>query len=99
SSDLRLVGMGLDFGYSNDPTAIVAVYEWNGLRILDEVLYQTGLVNAEIAEHIPAGVTVYADSAEPKSIEEIRRLKKRILPVKKGTDRSEERRVGTRGRS
>src|SRR5690606_16342284 len=85
-SEARLVGMGLDFGYSNDPTAIVAVYEWNGLRILDEVLYQTGLVNAEIAEHIPAGVTVYADSAEPKSIEEIRRLKKRILPVKKGTD-------------
>lgn len=84
--DARLVGMGLDFGYSNDPTAIVAVYEWNGLRILDEVLYQTGLVNAEIAEHIPAGVTVYADSAEPKSIEEIRRLKKRILPVKKGMD-------------
>jgi phage terminase large subunit len=84
--EARLVGMGLDFGYSNDPTAIVAVYEWNGLRILDEVLYQTGLVNAEIAEHIPAGVTVYADSAEPKSIEEIRRLKKRILPVKKGTD-------------
>ena len=85
-SEARLVGMGLDFGYTNDPTAIVAVYEWNGMRILDEVLYQTGLVNAEIAEHIPAGVTVYADSAEPKSIEEIRRLKKRILPVKKGTD-------------
>lgn len=84
--EARLIGYGLDFGYSNDPTAVVAIYEWNGIRILDEVLYQTGLVNAEIAIHIPDGVTVYADSAEPKSIEEIRRLKKRILPVKKGND-------------
>lgn len=84
--EARLLGYGLDFGYSNDPTAIVAIYKYNDYRIVDEILYKKGLVNSEIAEHIPDDVTTYADSAEPKSIEEIRRLKKRILPVAKGAD-------------
>jgi len=82
-----LLGCGLDFGYSNDPTALVEVYEWEGKRIVNELLYKTGLLNTDIARFIPLGVPVYADSAEPKSIEEIRRAGiKKILPVTKGTD-------------
>jgi len=84
--DARCIGMGLDFGYTNDPTAIVAVYVWNGKRVLDEVCYRTGMVNADIAAILPKGVTVYADSAEPKSIEEIRRAGVNIRPVAKGSD-------------
>jgi phage terminase large subunit len=84
--EARLIGLGMDFGYSNDPTAIVEVYTWNGKRILNEVCYRTGLVNSEIAKMLPSGIIVYADSAEPKSIEEIRRAGIYIKGVTKGKD-------------
>lgn len=84
--EASLIGYGMDFGYSNDPTAIVAVYKYNDYRILHEILYKKGLVNSEIAEYIPKGVITYADSAEPKSIEEIKRFDKYIKPVTKGRD-------------
>ena len=83
--DARLVGAGLDFGYSNDPTAIIEVYKYNDKRILHERLYKKGLVNEEIANYVP-NCTVWADSAEPKSIEEIRRLGHDIRGVRKGRD-------------
>lgn len=85
-SDAKLIGCGLDFGYSNDPTAIVAVYLWNGQRVLHEMCYKTGLVNSAIAPKLPRGVRTWADSAEPKSIEEINRKGIDIRPVKKGKD-------------
>jgi phage terminase large subunit len=83
-----LIGYGLDFGYTNDPTSLIEVYKWNDKRILNEVLYQTGLVNSEIAKFIlNTSVPVFADSAEPKSIEEIKRLGiKNIKGVEKGSD-------------
>jgi phage terminase large subunit len=84
--DARLVGCGVDFGYTNDPTAIVAVYEYNGQRIVDEVAYRTGMLNSDIARALPTHVPVYADSAEPKSIDEIRRYGIRIKGVTKGKD-------------
>jgi phage terminase large subunit len=84
--DARLVGCGVDFGYTNDPTAIVAVYEYNGQRIVDEVAYRTGMLNSDIARALPNHVPVYADSAEPKSIDEIRRYGIRIKGVTKGKD-------------
>lgn len=84
--EARLLGYGLDFGYSVDPTAIVAVYQYNDEVILDEVCYRTGMINSDIAKLIPDGVLVYADSAEPKSIEEIRRFGKNIRGVTKGKD-------------
>ncbi len=85
-SEARLIGIGLDFGYTNDPTAIVEVYKYNDVRILNEVCYRTGMVNNDISNTLPRSVKVYADSAEPKSIEEIRRTGVYILPVKKGRD-------------
>jgi phage terminase large subunit len=84
--DARLLGIGVDFGYTNDPTAIVAVYEYNGQRIINEVAYRTGMLNSDIAKALPNHVPVYADSAEPKSIDEIKRYGIRIKGVTKGKD-------------
>lgn len=84
--EARLLGIGMDFGYSNDPTAIVEVWKWNEKRILNEICYKKGLVNQDIANYLPKGIMVYADSAEPKSIEEISRLGATIQGVSKGAD-------------
>jgi phage terminase large subunit len=73
----ELLGYGLDFGYTNDPTAIVAVYKHDGGYILDEVCYQTGLFNDAIAKIIKeAGLDKslgVGDSSEPKSLGELQR--------------------------
>lgn len=84
--EARLIGIGLDFGYTNDPTAIIEIYKYNDTRILNEICYRTGMVNSDIAKILPKDTKIYADSAEPKSIEEIRRTGVYILPVKKGKD-------------
>ncbi len=83
----RLTRRGVDFGYSNDPTAIVDVYYFNGGYIIDELLYQKGMSNKDIADAIKTKdqqTLVIADSAEPKSIDEIRLYGITILPAKKG---------------
>lgn len=82
----KLIGIGLDFGYTNDPTAIVEVYNWNGQRIINELCYRSGMLNTDIAKILPSNVPIYADSSEPKSIEEIRRFGKTIRGVTKGKD-------------
>lgn len=84
--EAKLVGIGLDFGYTNDPSAAVEVYNWNGKRILNEIIYQQGLLNNHIASKLPKEIVVYADSSEPKSIEEIRRHGVMIKGVTKGRD-------------
>ena len=84
--DARLLGYGLDFGYSVDPTAIVEVYNWNGKRIVNEVVYRKGLLNSDISKYLKDEVVCYADSAEPKSIDELRRYGKTIKGVTKGKD-------------
>lgn len=84
--DAKLIGIGLDFGYTNDPTAIIEVYNFNGTRIINELAYRTGMLNSDIAKELPNNVVIYADSAEPKSIEEIRRYGKTIKAVTKGKD-------------
>jgi len=77
--EARLIGIGLDFGYSADPTAIIEIYTYNNQRILNEIAYQTKLLNSDIARILPVSVPIVADSAEPKSIEEIRREKRGVL--------------------
>ncbi len=77
--EARLIGIGLDFGYSADPTAIIEIYTYNNQRILNELAYQTKLLNSDIAKILPVSVPIVADSAEPKSIEEIRREKHGVL--------------------
>ena len=85
--EARLERYGLDFGYSNDPTAIVAIYYYNGGYILDEITFQKGLSNKMIADIIvsqPKKAIVVADSAEPKSIDEIKMYGIDIIPTVKG---------------
>jgi len=84
--EARLLGYGVDFGYSVDPSSIIEVYNYNGERILNEICYETGLVNADIAKKLQKNVIAYADSSEPKSIEEIRRTGQVIKGVRKGAD-------------
>ena len=84
--EARLIGIGLDFGYSADPTAIIAVYKYNDQRILNEMTYQTGLLNSDISKILPKDVPVYADSAEPKSIRDIQLYGITIKGVTKGRD-------------
>ena len=84
--EAKLIGIGLDFGYSVDPTSIIEVYSYNGQRIVNEKVYRTGMLNSDIAKELPKNVPVYADSAEPKSIEEIRRHGITIKGVTKGKD-------------
>tara|TARA_R100000655_G_scaffold17819_2_gene37746 strand:- start:628 stop:1788 length:1161 start_codon:yes stop_codon:yes gene_type:complete len=85
-SEARLLGIGLDFGYTNDPTSIIEIYKHNETRILNEVTYQTGLLNSDIAKLLPKSIPVYADSAEPKSIADIQRYGITIKGVTKGKD-------------
>lgn len=80
---------GIDFGYTNDPTSIVAVYKYNGGFILDEIAFQKGLSNKQIADIITNQETqalCIADSAEPKSIDELTSFGISILGADKGRD-------------
>jgi phage terminase large subunit len=86
--EARLERHWLDFGYTNDPTAIGDLYYYNGGYILDEQVYQKGLSNKQIADiltNLKPALTI-ADSAEPKSIDEIRMFGISILPANKGKD-------------
>lgn len=84
--EARLERYGVDFGYTNDPTAIIAIYYYNGGYILDEVAYQVQLSNKNIADIINnnAKALVIADAAEPKSIAELRLHALTVLPASKG---------------
>ena len=87
--EARLERRGMDFGYTNDPTAIVNIYRYNGGFILDELCYQRGLQNKPIADILIGDnenhkVLTIADSAEPKSIDEIASYGVPILGSVKG---------------
>ena len=86
--EARLERYGLDFGWNPDPAAIVAVYYYNGGYILDEISYQLEMSNREIAEmlkNLPKA-TVIADSAEPKSIAEVKMYGVSVIATLKGAD-------------
>jgi phage terminase large subunit len=86
--EARLEFYGLDYGYSHDPTAIVAVYWYNGGYIFDEIAYQKGLSNKQIYDIISAQPTapVVPDSAEPKSNDELVLYGLTVVPAVKGPD-------------
>jgi phage terminase large subunit len=82
--------IGVDFGYTNDPTAIVDIMLSEGEIWIDEIAYGKQLDNPEIAriiiERAGKNIPVVADSAEPKSIAEIRKAGIMIEPAQKGAD-------------
>jgi len=83
-----LVSRGLDFGFTNDPSVLVDIYKYNGGYIIDEQFYRKGMHNKTIADFIGnlenQDVMTMADSAEPKSIDEIRNYNINIVGVTKG---------------
>jgi len=89
--EAEFVAFGLDWGYSSDPTAVVAVYK-NGDNIyLEEILYEKGLVLKDIADKlngldITKQEEIFCDSSEPRSIEELYRMGFNAKAVKKGPD-------------
>lgn len=84
----RLWRRGMDFGYTNDPTVLEDIYEYDGGYIIDETIYSTGLLNKMIYDKIqvlPEPKTlVIADSEEPKSIDELSSYGLNIIGAKKG---------------
>lgn len=88
--DARILGYGMDFGYTNDPTTCMACYKIDNDIVFDEIIYRTGLLNSDIKDlltaHNVGKDVIYADSAEPKSIAELRRYGFYILPTDKGRD-------------
>lgn len=88
--EARLERRWLDFGYTNDPSAIGSVYYYNGGWIFDELLYKKGMSNKMLADFLNSlekpQTTIVADSAEPKSIDELRAYGLNVLPCVKGKD-------------
>ncbi len=90
-TEAKLISYGLDFGYTNDPTALVAVYQLDNHLYLDELIYRTGLTNRDIHSHFQSFSLdrrdeIFADSAEPKSIDELHRFGWNVKPTVKGAD-------------
>lgn len=85
----RLIAAGLDFGYTNDETGCLEVYKYNGELWVNELFFEKKLTNPDISNRLAAaGISkrtqIIADSAEPKSIEELRRFGWYISAVQKG---------------
>jgi phage terminase large subunit len=89
--EAEFVAFGLDWGYSQDPTAVVAVYKNGNDLYLEEVLYERGLVMNDIItalnkKEIDKSYEIWCDSSEPRSVEELYRSGFNAKPVKKGPD-------------
>jgi len=87
----KIVALGMDFGFTNDPTTLIEVWKEGDSLYLNELLYDTNLTNSDIAGklreyNIDRYTEIVADSAEPKSIEEISRMGFNIKPAIKGPD-------------
>lgn len=90
-AEMKIHGYGLDFGYSNDPTALIECCVAHGELWTDEVIYSTGLTNPMIADRAKhEGLTrrdlIIADSAEPKSIDELKAAGLWVMATVKGKD-------------
>ncbi|MEI7668923.1 MAG: terminase large subunit, partial [Pseudomonadota bacterium] len=90
-ADAKLLGYGLDFGFTNDPTALVEIRQQNGELFIKSLIYETGLTNQDISGRLDTlGISrnedIICDSAEPKSIEELRRMGWRVEGANKGKD-------------
>ena len=87
-TDAKFLSYGMDFGFTNDPTTLVAIFQQGDNIYLKELIFQTGLTNRDIndklKEHNIERKELFADSAEPKSIEELYRMGWNIKPATKG---------------
>ena len=88
-SDAEFVALGMDFGFTNDPTALVKIYKKDLNLYIEELLYRTMMTTNDIHNFLKNNIidqTIYADSAEPRIIEELRRMGWSIRPSLKGKD-------------
>lgn len=87
----ELLSYGMDFGYTNDPTTLIAVYREGNNLYFNELIYRTSMTNRDIGNELRSleldrRAEIYADSAEPKSIAEIRQMGWNLRPAEKGRD-------------
>ena len=83
--ECKKIGIGLDFGFTNDPTAAIRCGVIDNRLYLDEIDYRTGLLSSDIIKSVrPWGLKVIADSADPRTIQEIHNGGVRIYAVQKG---------------
>jgi phage terminase large subunit len=90
-SEFKWVTYGMDFGYTNDPTTLVEIRYAHGNLYWKQHIYETGLTNPDISAKLEQigfdrNERIIADSAEPKSIEELRRMGWNVKPAVKGAD-------------
>jgi len=90
-SEAKFIAYGMDFGFSSDPTTLVKVFKYDNELYIDEYIYQTGLTNSDIIKrfeslNISKHDYIIADSAEPKSIEDLKRAGYSINGANKGAD-------------
>ena len=89
--EATLMGYGLDFGYSNDPTSLMACYKYNGKLYFDQVVYQTGLKTRDLAdlmssEGVRKDMPIFCDSADPKYRDELNEYGYSVMSATKGPD-------------
>ena len=87
--DAEFVSMGMDFGFTNDPTALVSVWKKKSNLYIKELLYRTMMTTGDIHSYFKQTITnelIYADSSEPRIIEELRRMGWKIRASLKGRD-------------
>ena len=86
----EFLSFGLDYGFTVDPTALVAVWKRDKDIYIDELIYERGMVTSDIANRLidldVGREEIWADSAEPRLNEELYRLGFNVKPVKKGKD-------------
>lgn len=89
--EAEFISYAIDWGFTNDPTALIEAYRYNGELYINELIYQTGLTNSDIITklkelNINKTHSIVADSAEPKSIEDLKRAGYNIKGAEKGKD-------------
>lgn len=92
-AEAEFICYGMDFGYSNDPTAIVSLWKLDNEIYVKEHCYEKGMVTRDIGDKLKEDKwlqsgkeEIWADSAEPRLIEELKRMGFNIKPVVKGKD-------------
>ena len=88
--DADLIAYGMDFGYTNDPTTLVSIYTQDHNLYVKEHLYRTQMNTSEISQFLKdeklLSNPIYADSAEPRLISELRKMGHNIFSSIKGRD-------------
>ena len=88
--DAKLIAYGMDFGYSNDPSTLVSIYTLEHNLYVKEHLYRTQMTTNDISKFLKEenlqSNPIYADSAEPRLISELRKMGHNIFPSIKGKD-------------